>query len=94
MKIWDRLNDYASYISDRFDENFVRYDNSKYTAKIVGSDPATDLAVLKIEGKGFKAIPIGNSDAVWIEKMQNPLWRELYGEVKKKYSDLEFPQKK
>lgn len=33
--------------------------------------------------------PIGNSDAVWIEKMQNPLWRELYGEVKKKYSDFE-----
>ena len=31
MKIWDRLDDYASYISDRFDDNFVRYDNPKYT---------------------------------------------------------------
>ena len=31
MKIWDQLNDYASYISDRFDEKFTRYDNPKYT---------------------------------------------------------------
>ncbi len=51
-------------------------DNSKYTAKIVGTDPATDLAVLKIEGKGFKAIPIGNSDDLkigqWVLAVGNP----------------------
>ncbi len=28
-------------------------------------------------------------DSVWIEKIQNPLWRELYNEVQKKYSDIE-----
>ncbi|GIZ08957.1 gliding motility lipoprotein GldB [Flavobacterium sp. UMI-01] len=33
--------------------------------------------------------PEGNDDAVWLEKMQNPLWRELYQEVQKKYGDFE-----
>ncbi|WP_304197914.1 gliding motility lipoprotein GldB [Flavobacterium alvei] len=33
--------------------------------------------------------PPGNDDSVWLEKMQNPLWRELYTEVQKKYSDFE-----
>ena len=51
-------------------------DHSKFSAKIVGSDPATDLAVLKIEGKGFKAIPIGNSDDLkigqWVLAVGNP----------------------
>ncbi|HWS60542.1 MAG TPA: gliding motility lipoprotein GldB [Flavobacterium sp.] len=37
--------------------------------------------------------PLGNDDSVWIEKMQNPLWRELYTEVQKKYSNFE-PVKK
>ncbi|POY41543.1 gliding motility lipoprotein GldB [Flavobacterium alvei] len=32
--------------------------------------------------------PPGNDDTVWLEKMQNPLWRELYTEVQKKYSDF------
>lgn len=51
-------------------------DNSKYTAKVVGTDPATDIAVLKIEGKGFKAIPLGNSDDLkigqWVLAVGNP----------------------
>ncbi|WP_418263969.1 gliding motility lipoprotein GldB [Flavobacterium faecale] len=33
--------------------------------------------------------PQGNDDAVWIEKMQNPLWRELYQEVQKKFPDFD-----
>jgi len=51
-------------------------DNSKYTAKIVGSDPSTDIAVLKIEGKGFTPITIGNSDDLrigeWVLAVGNP----------------------
>ncbi len=50
--------------------------NSKYSAKIVGADPATDIAVLKIEGKDFKAIPLGNSDDLkigqWVLAVGNP----------------------
>ncbi len=32
--------------------------------------------------------PPGNPDSVWIEKMQNPQWRELYDEVQKKFGDF------
>ena len=37
--------------------------------------------------------PSGNDDSVWLEKIQNPLWRELYTEVEKKYSNFEPVQK-
>lgn len=37
--------------------------------------------------------PAGNDNTVWIEKMQNPLWRELYTEVQKKYANIQ-PVKK
>jgi gliding motility-associated lipoprotein GldB len=45
-----------------------------------------DLQKLKAQYPIF--FPVGNDDSVWIEKMQNPLWRELYTEVEKKYSDF------
>jgi Do/DeqQ family serine protease len=51
-------------------------DNSKYTAKIVGTDPSTDIAILKIEGSGFQPIPLGNSDDLrigeWVLAVGNP----------------------
>ena len=51
-------------------------DNSKYTAKIVGADPSTDIAILKIEGSGFQPIPLGNSDDLrigeWVLAVGNP----------------------
>lgn len=39
-------------------------DNRDYQAKIIGSDPASDLAVLKIEAQGLPIVRIGNSDGV------------------------------
>jgi Do/DeqQ family serine protease len=51
-------------------------DHSKYAAKVVGTDPSTDIAVLKIEGSNFPAIPIGNSDDLkigeWVLAVGNP----------------------
>jgi Do/DeqQ family serine protease len=51
-------------------------DNTKYTAKLIGADPSTDLAVLKIEGEGFQPIPLGNSDDLhigeWVLAVGNP----------------------
>jgi len=52
-------------------------DNSEYTAKVVGADPSTDLAVLKIEGKGnFIPMAFGNSDNLkigeWVLAVGNP----------------------
>lgn len=50
-----------------------------------------DLGKLKKEFPFF--FPSGTGDSIWLEKMQNPLWRELYGEVQKKYSNFEPVQK-
>ena len=33
--------------------------------------------------------PSQTPDSVWLNKMKNPMWRELYGEVQKKYLDIE-----
>ena len=45
-----------------------------------------DLQKLKAQYPIF--FPAGNDDSIWLEKMQNPLWRELHTEVEKKYSDF------
>lgn len=39
-------------------------DTKEYTAKVIGQDPKTDLAVIKIDAKKLKAIPFGNSSSV------------------------------
>lgn len=47
------------------DEISVRgLDNSTFEAKVVGKDPKTDIAVIKIEAKGLRPVAQGNSDAV------------------------------
>ena len=63
------------------DLKVVRFD------KIFFETPPQDLQKIKNEFPFF--FPAGNDDAVWLEKMQNPLWRELYSEVQKKFSDFE-----
>lgn len=51
-------------------------DNSKYTAKLIGTDPNTDIALLKVEGKDFQYIPFGDSDDLkvgeWVLAVGNP----------------------
>lgn len=63
-------------IDDASEIEVILNDNSKYTAKIVGTDPSTDLAVLKIEAKNLPAIPLGNSDDLrvgeWVLAVGNP----------------------
>jgi serine protease DegQ len=39
-------------------------DGSRAVARLIGSDPETDLAVLRIDGKGLPAIEFGDSDRV------------------------------
>jgi len=45
-------------------------------AKIIGTDPGTDLALIKIEGKDFPTVPWGNSDNIklgeWVLAVGNP----------------------
>ena len=59
--------------------------------KLFFETPAQDLNKLKKEFPYF--FPSGNDDSVWLNKMKNPLWRELYTEVQKKYSNFEPVQK-
>lgn len=51
-------------------------DNRKYDAEIIGSDPSTDIAVLKIKEKDLTPIVIGNSDNIqigeWVLAVGNP----------------------
>ena len=37
-------------------------DNREFSARIIGTDATTDLALIKIDGKGLPALSIGNSD--------------------------------
>jgi Do/DeqQ family serine protease len=41
-------------------------DDRTLTAKLVGTDKASDLALLKVTGSDFKALPLGNSDNVQV----------------------------
>ena len=51
-------------------------DNRTFTAKVVGMDPSTDLALLKIEETGLPFIVYGNSDELkvgeWVLAVGNP----------------------
>ena len=51
-------------------------DNSTYDAKIIGTDEATDLALIKIDAKGLSPITFGDSEAVkigeWVLAVGNP----------------------
>lgn len=63
----------------------VRLTNGEeYDATIIGNDPDSDIALLKIEGEGFAAATIGNSDSIEVGEqvlaVGNPLG-ELGGTV-------------
>lgn len=55
--------------------------------KIFFETSPENLAKVKKEFPYF--FPAGNDDAVWLEKMRHPLWRELYGEVQKEYANFD-----
>jgi Do/DeqQ family serine protease len=41
-------------------------DRRSFVAKLVGSDPDTEIALLSIEANGLTALPLGNSDALQV----------------------------
>jgi serine protease Do len=51
-------------------------DKREFTATLVGSDPATDLALLKIPALGLPTVPLGDSDRLrvgeWVCAIGNP----------------------
>ena len=52
-------------------------DGRKFNAKVVGADPEIDIALLKINAKKLKYVPLGDSDKVkvgeWVIAIGNPL---------------------
>ncbi|MBQ2020708.1 MAG: PDZ domain-containing protein, partial [Rikenellaceae bacterium] len=51
-------------------------DNRVFDAKIIGTDPTTDVALIKIEGENLPTIPFGSSDALrlgeWVLAIGSP----------------------
>ena len=67
-----------NHVVDGADELIVTLnDNSEYSARIIGTDKTTDLALIKIDGKNLPAITIINSDDIkvgeWVLAVGNPL---------------------
>ena len=54
----------------------ILYDKREYKGEVVGTDPSTDLALVKIDEKNLPFIPFGNSDSVkvgqWVLAVGNP----------------------
>ncbi len=66
-----------NHVIENADKIKVTLNNKKsYNAELVGSDPATDLAVLKIEEDGLPHLDFGNSDDLhigeWVLAVGNP----------------------
>lgn len=66
-----------NHVVDKSQKIFVTLnDKREYEAKLVGADPSTDLALLKISDKGLPYLAYGNSDALrlgeWVLAVGNP----------------------
>ena len=71
-----------SHVVDSSTQVTVRLlDRREFPARVVGTDPATDVAVLKIEATGLTPAPLGNSDNArigeWVLAVGNPLGENL-----------------
>jgi serine protease Do len=70
------------HVVDGSDQVTVRLlDRREFKAKVVGTDPGTDLAVLKIDADNLTPAPLGDSDASrvgeWVLAVGNPLGENL-----------------
>ena len=66
-----------NHVVEDADEITVKLnDEREFKGRIIGTDPDTDLALLKIEGDDFPTLPVGDSDALkvgeWVLAVGNP----------------------
>lgn len=66
-----------NHVVEDADEITVKLnDERELKGRVIGTDPDTDLALLKIEGDDFPTIPVGDSDALkvgeWVLAVGNP----------------------
>ena len=67
-----------NHVVDGADELQVTLnDNREFSAKIIGTDKTTDLALIKISGKNLPTLPIGKSENLrvgeWVLAVGNPM---------------------
>ena len=67
----------GEYLLFKEDEiNVKLHDGREMKGRVIGTDPTTDLALVKIEGDDFPAIVVGNSDNLkvgeWVLAVGNP----------------------
>jgi len=65
-----------NHVISEADEVTVTFEDEEYDAEIIGVDPESDLAVIKIEKKNLPTIKLGNSDELevgeWVLAIGNP----------------------
>jgi len=66
-----------NHVIDGSDEIVIVLNNKEeYNARLIGTDPTTDLALLKVEADGLSHLTYGNSDALrlgeWVLAIGNP----------------------
>ncbi len=68
-------------VKDAIKVTIITVDEKKYVAKIIGTDPKTDLALIKIKGKDFPFIELGDSFksevGEWVLAIGNPFNQDL-----------------
>ncbi len=64
-------------VADADDLEVTLSDNRTFKATVVGTDPSTDLALIRIKAEGLRTIPFVNSDDVkvgeWVLAVGNPM---------------------
>ncbi|MHA7877318.1 MAG: Do family serine endopeptidase [Bacteroidota bacterium] len=91
-----------NHVIDEADQIEVTLDdNRKYSAQLIGQDPNTDLALLKIKEKELPYLQFGNSDTLqvgeWVLAVGNPFnltSTVTKGIVSAKARTIEIPQNK
>ena len=72
-------------IEDADELRVVLFDGREFEAEVVGADPFSDLAVIKIDGEDFPALSFGDSDALrvgqWVLAIGSPLSADLSNTV-------------
>jgi len=66
-----------NHVVENADEITVKLnDERELMGRVIGTDPDTDLALIKVEGDDFPSIPVGDSDALkvgeWVLAVGNP----------------------
>jgi serine protease Do len=66
-----------NHVVEGADEIQVKlFDEREFPGKVVGTDPQTDIAVVRIDAKDLRALPLGDSDSMdvgdWVVAIGNP----------------------